>query len=259
MTAGRELRDDALEEAVRLVRASEGLGFPVRLMGGLAFHARVPDWTARINRSGRDIDLTIRSRDTKHFSAFLESEGYAADRHYNAAFGHKQLYFADPVYRRPVDVLVDRLEMCHTFEFANRLTVDELTLPLAELLLSKLQIVKINRKDILDALILLQEFPLEASDSGAINRDVILAHTSVDWGWWRTVTQNLDTMDKFIADGLAGDDLRTGHSPRFDPAAQLETLRGVIERAPKSLRWKVRSVVGDRVSWYETPEEIGHD
>ena len=40
------------------------------------------------------------------------------------------------------------------------------TLPVAELLLSKLQVVKINRKDVLDALVLLAEHPLAQDDGG---------------------------------------------------------------------------------------------
>lgn len=251
--------DDPLAEALRIIDLTEAAGLHVRLMGGLAFHALVPDWTARIDRSGRDIDVSTRSGDTRHLAELLQSEGYVPDRHYNAAFGHKQLYFTDPAHSRPVDVLVDRLEMCHTFEFANRLVVHKPTLPLAELLLSKLQIVKINRKDILDALILLQEFPLADHDRGAINLEVILAHTSGDWGWWRTVTQNLDGFAVFVSNQEAGDHLRTRHLPPFDLQAQIGALRTAVDAAPKSVRWKLRSTLGDRVSWYELPEEIGHD
>ena len=69
--------------------------------------------------------------------------------------------------KRPVDVLVDTLEMCHRLEFGDRLRMSRPTLPLAELLLSKLQVVKINKKDVLDALILLAEHPL-ADDDGAL-------------------------------------------------------------------------------------------
>jgi hypothetical protein len=255
--AGRTL-GDPLAEALRLIDLAEAAGIPVRLMGGLAFHALVPDWTARIDRSGRDIDVSTRSRDTKAFTELLQNEGYVADRHYNAAFGHKQLYFADPTRSRPVDVLVDRLEMCHTFEFSDRLVVYTPTLPLAELLLSKLQIVKINRKDILDALILLQEFPLANHDRGAINLEVILAHTSGDWGWWRTVTQNLDVLATFLSSEEASDDLRTERPPPFDLQAQISALWTAVDEASKSVGWKLRAAIGDRVTWYELPEEIGH-
>ncbi len=45
---------------------------------------------------------------------------------------------------------------------------------------------------------------------------------------------------------------------RFDPAAQIVALRGRINAAPKSTKWKMRARVGDRMSWYELPEGGGH-
>jgi hypothetical protein len=35
-------------------------------------------------------------------------------------------------------------------------------------------------------------------------------------------------------------------------------LREFADVTPKSLRWKIRSKVGERVQWYELPEEVGH-
>lgn len=255
--AGRTF-EDPLAEALRIIDLADGAGLQVRLMGGLAFHARAPEWTARIDRSGRDIDLTTRSKDRNALAALLMAEGYVPDRHYNAAFGHKQLYFTDPALGRPVDVLVDRFEMCHRFEFAGRLSVDRPTLPLAELLMSKLQVVKINRKDALDALILLQEYPLAVDDREGISLPRIVAHTSTDWGWWRTITENLAKLDLYVDEELGDDELDTGRPPRFDLHSQLADLRAAMDDAPKSTRWKLRARVGDKVAWYELPEEVGH-
>ena len=161
----RATLDDPLAEALRVIRLADDAGLQVRLMGGLSFHARCPDWTAQIGRDGRDIDLVTRTKDRKPFMALMEMQGYVADRQYNALYGHKQLYFVDPARARPVDILIDRLEMCHRIELADRLAVDMPTVPLAEMLLSKLQVVKINRKDILDALALLSEYPLGPIDA----------------------------------------------------------------------------------------------
>ena len=248
---------DPLAEALRLIGLADARGVLLRLMGGLAFHARAPEWTARVERERRDIDLATTSRDRKAVAELLATNGYVPDRQYNALYGHKQLYFVDPARERPVDVLVDKLEMCHAFEFGDRLTVDRPTLPLAELLLSKLQVVKINRKDVLDALILLAEHPVTADDAG-INTARITALTSADWGWWRTVTGNLDRLDAFLAHELAPGDLDTGRPNRFAPGEQIAALRSAIEAAPKSTKWRLRSRLGDRVAWYEEPEEVGH-
>jgi len=198
---------DPLAEALRIVDLADGAGLLVRLMGGMAIRAHAPDWPARTRRVEVDLDFATRGKDRGGFYELLAGEGYTADKRHNALFGGKQAYFVDVPRHRPVDVLVDSLEMCHRFEFKDRLAASSPTLPLAELLLSKLQVVKINRKDVLDALVLLAEHPLAQDDGapdartgqGAINVPRILSFTSNDWGWWRTVTGNLETLDKYLA------------------------------------------------------------
>ena len=249
---------DPLDEALRLIALADAANLQVRLMGGLAFHARCRSWTARIDRDGRDIDVATRSRDRKGLSALMEANGYAADRQYNALYGHKQLYFVDPTRRRPVDVLIDRMDMSHKFEFADRLHIDQPTVPLAELLLSKIQIAQINRKDILDGLALLSEYPLGSGDDGTINIDRITGLTSNDWGWWRTFIGNLEKFEGYLAEKLEPGELDFGRAPRFDVLTQIGALRDAIEAAPKSTKWKLRARVGERVQWYEEPEEVGH-
>jgi Uncharacterised nucleotidyltransferase len=256
-TSGPTLADP-LAEALRVIRLAEAAKLQVRLLGGLAFHARCPEWTARIERERRDIDLVTRTRDRKGVAQLMEANGYTPDRQYNALYGHKQLYFVDPVRGRPVDLLVDRMEMSHTFEFADRLLVDSPTLPLAEMLLSKLQVARINRKDILDALAVLSEYPLDRTDDGAINVSRITALTSSDWGWWRTLTGNLDKCRLLFNTEIQPGELDFRRPPRFEVAAQIAALRAAVDAAPKSTRWKLRSQVGERVQWFQEPEEVGH-
>jgi hypothetical protein len=250
---------DPLQEALRIIRRAGERNLMVRLMGGLAFHALVPEWEAAIARDGRDIDLATRGRDGRDVAKLLEEMGYIADRQYNALYGHKQLYFLDPSRDRPVDVLIDRLEMCHRLEFADRLTLDDPTLDPTDLLLTKLQIVKITRKDLLDVLALLSELPLVASHDGTrrIALDRIVQITGQDWGWWRTVTGNLERLRTFIGD-LGPDELELGRPPRFLLGEQLDRLDAAIEAGPKSTRWRIRARIGERVAWYEEPEEVGH-
>lgn len=255
--AGPTLRDP-LAEALRLIELADAAGIQVRLMGGLSFHARCPEWTARIERERRDIDLATRSKDRKVLTSIMEGQGYTADRQYNALYGHKQLYFVDEARSRPVDVLIDRMEMCHRFEFADRLMVDRPTVPLAEMLLSKLQIARINRKDILDALALMSEYPIGTGDAGTINAGRVVGLTSGDWGWWRTITGNLDKFRLFYNTDIQPGELDFRRPTRFDVLPQLAALRAAIDAAPKSTRWKIRAQLGERVQWFEEPEEVGH-
>jgi hypothetical protein len=260
---------DPLAESLRLVDLAAHKGLMVRLMGGMAIRAHAPDWPARTRRVEVDLDFATRSRDRAAFYELLAAEGYTPDKRHNALFGGKQAYFVDVPRKRPVDVLVDSLEMCHRFEFGDRLRLSSPTLPLAELLLSKLQVVRINRKDVLDALVLLAEHPLGQDDGapdsrhglGAINMPRILSFTSNDWGWWRTVTGNLEKLDQYLAVELTPEDLdlNNGRAPLFDPIVQVAALRAAIDDAPKSTKWRLRARVGERATWYNEPEEMGHD
>jgi hypothetical protein len=117
-----------------------------------------------------------------------------------------------------------------------------------------------------DALILLAEHPLadddgsgdSATGTAAINRKRINEILANDWGWWRTVTGNLDKLAHFLEVEIREGELETGRPHRFDAATQLAALRAAIEAAPKSTRWKLRSRVGDRMPWYVEPEEMTH-
>lgn len=272
MTAGAGVEGDArtladpLAEALRIVEVADARGLVVRLMGGMAIRAHAPDWTARTRRTEVDLDFVTTTRDRAAFFQLLEAEGYTPDRQHNALFGRKQGYFVDVPRKRPVDVLVDTLEMCHRLDFSDRLALSTPTLPVADLLLSKLQVVKINRKDVLDALVLLAEHPLRDDDGarnategvGAINLRRIAGVTSNDWGWWRTVTGNLAKLAQYLATDVQDGDLDVGRAIRYDPAAQVAALQLAIEAAPKSTRWRLRARVGERVPWYAEPEEMGH-
>ena len=268
MEARTRTLEDPLAEALRVVAVADGEGVLLRLMGGMAVRAHAPEWTHRTRRIEVDLDFATRSKDRKAVFALLEREGYTPDRRHNALFGQHQGYFMDEARRRPVDVLVDKLEMCHRIEFADRLAASRPTLPVADLLLSKLQIVKINRKDVLDALVLLAEHPLSQDDGaqestqgeGAISLPRILAHTSTDWGWWRTLTGNIKVLQDYLDTDFTDADLDVGARPvRYRIRDQVAGLRDAIEAAPKSTRWRLRAAVGERQRWYVEPEEVGHN
>ena len=268
MEPGSKTLAEPLAEALRIVAAADREGLQLRLMGGMAVRAHAPDWTHRTRRVEVDLDFATRGKDRRAVFALLEREGYTPDKRHNALFGQHQGYFVDEANRRPVDVLVDKLEMCHRFEFGDRLTRSTPTLPVAELLLSKLQIVKINKKDVLDALVLLAEHPLGQDDGevdsskglSAISLPRILSFTSNDWGWWRTLTGNLDVLTQYLDSEFtpADMDVGPGRTVRFDPRTQVDGLRKAVNDAPKSTRWKLRSAIGERQQWYVEPEEVGH-
>lgn len=247
---------DALEEARQVVEDAGAEGITVRLLGGLAVRALCPEFPPRTTSPTQDLDLASVAQHRKPLSEFLLDRGYVGDKTFNALYGHKQMYFQSPTSGRPVDVLIDRLEMCHVLEFAPRIERRPLTLSVLDVLLSKLQIVELNEKDARDAIYLLSAYPVEeGSQPGTIELDAFRELMANDWGWWRTVTMNLERLASLIASD--GDRLVPGTAP-LDPAEQIARLAAAAEEVPKALRWRVRARVGDRVRWYQEPEESTH-
>ena len=102
------------------------------------------------------------------------------------------------------------------------------------------------------------EHPLAETDRDGISVPRIIGLTSSDWGWWRTATDNLGKIGLYYDVEVGPEDLDLGRPRRFRPGAQVDALRAAIDAAPKSTRWKLRSRIGDRMPWYEEPEEVGH-
>lgn len=247
--------EDVLPEALKLVEGARERGVPLRLVGGLAVRYLTPEFLPR-RRERQDLDLASVSTARLPLTVYLMELDYEPDKRFNALYGHKQLFFAASD-GRGVDVLIDRMEMCHVVEFLGRIERLPVTLDVADLLLTKLQIVELNEKDAQDAIYLLCAFPVgEGDEPGTIGLDRLREHVADDWGWWRTVTLNLLRI-KDLAEGPGAELVPPG--ARFDPVEQLAKLERAAEEVPKTLRWRLRARVGERKRWYRVPEEEAHD
>jgi hypothetical protein len=246
----------ALEEAVSICTAAAAEQITVRLAGGLAIQYLTPGFPPR-GGDRQDLDLAIEASDRKPLTQFLGSLGYEGDKNFNALYGHKQLYFQSARTGRSLDVLVDRLHMCHTVEFKGRLGRMPVTLDVSDLLLTKLQIVELNEKDAQDVLYLVSAYPvMEDDEPGTIGLGRILPLVATDWGWFRTVTMNLERITALVIGDGQGLVPQGGEHQGVE---QISALAKAIEAVPKSMRWKARSRVGDRVRWYDLPEETAHN
>lgn len=245
--------DDPLPEAVALVEGAVSAGLRLRLLGGLGVRVLCPGFPPRL-RAGQDMDLACAGKGRREVAAYLEKSGCVPDKMFNSLNGDRQMYFIAPS-GRPVDVMVDRLVMCHTLDFRSSLGNSSLTLDPADLLLSKLQIVELNAKDVHDITHLLAGLPIaERSAEPFIDVGRFRELLGADWGWWRTTTGSLEKLPALFAEnpGLVP------ANAQFDPRAQAKQLLDIATSVPKSMKWKLRANVGDRVRWYELPEEVNH-
>jgi len=241
--------DDPLPEAVGLVQGATSAGLPLRILGGLGVRVLCPDFPPRL-RAGQDMDFACHGKGRKSVVSYLEQAGCEPDRRFNNLNGDRQMYFTAPS-GRPIDVMVDRLQMCHTLDLRPSLKNTSLTLDAADLLLSKLQIVELNAKDAHDLVHLLSGVPVGPGGIDPARFGEVLAG---DWGWWRTVTGNLRKLPSLVEN----DPRLAPPGASFNPVAAAEELLRVADSVPKSMKWRMRANIGDRVKWYELPEEVDH-
>jgi len=236
---------------MRLVDAARRDGVVLRLLGGMAIHVHVGNLPHRsLTREIRDIDFATRRSDARRAREFLAREGYEPDATFNATHGARRLLFYDRAHGRQVDVFVDVFEMCHVLPLAERLELEPVTIPLAELLLTKLQIVKLNRKDLLDGYALLLAHEIADHDEDAINASRIAELAARDWGLHRTIELTLERLRAALADVELDEEQRNLIRER------LTAIEDAMAGAPKTSRWRMRARVGERVRGYEDPDEV---
>lgn len=241
-------RADVIAEAERISEAAANQRVAVKLVGGAAINlhsasAKHPP----LRRKYGDLDFVAASKQRAPVQKLFESLGYQGEVRFNTLNGHQRLLYLDGHNGRQIDIFIDRMRMCHVVELANRLGHAGPCLTPADLLISKLQVYEVNLKDLVDAVALLLDHEVADHDDEAINAPYIARLTGQDWGLHRTLQINTEKVRAAVKDLAVPGDTVTG---------RLDELWSVIEAQPKSLRWKLRARVGDRMAWYELPEEV---
>lgn len=253
-----EILEDFFAERTRILDVlgrDENKHVIMRLIGALAFRTQCPAYgyiQDRLERKFTDIDFASYPKFVRDIRRILTELGYDEDKQVTQLFGDRRMLFHDNVFGRHIDIFFNTLDFCHVLKFVGRLEAQELTLPLAELLLEKMQIVQINEKDLIDTVMLLREHPVGNVDEGSINATVIARTLADDWGFWRTVTGNLHLLDEKLEEYKD----RLEHEDRDVVHGRIHELLERIEKQKKSVRWKARARIGERVKWYKDVEEL---
>lgn len=243
---------DVVEEGRRVLARADDQGVTLRLLGGVAIVLRAPNGLAEpFRRTYQDLDFATSRVAGSACASLLRELGYEPHVPFNALHGNERLLFFDERHGRQADVFVGGFRMSHRIPLEGRLALEPLTVPLAELLLTKLQIAELNEKDVRDSTALLHGHRVAGEDGDAVNGARLAELLSDDWGLWRTFTGNLAVCRDHLPRYYLSEEEQRLVTERID------ALTGRIEAEPKSRRWKLRARIGERKRWFETPEEVG--
>lgn len=243
-----------INEAIKLIDNAREYGITLRIMGAIAVRLHLSQFfyiLEALNREITDIDFMALSKQRSQIIKFFIDAGFELDR--AVLIASDRCVFHNPQKKYNVDVFFDKLDMCHQIDFRKRLEVDYPTISLSDLLLEKLQIVKINEKDIKDVIALLREHDLGKTDKETINVDYICKILANDWGFYYTVTENL----KKIVSFLEFYNILT-YQDKLNIKSKVDGLLQAIDKYPKSLAWKLRAKIGPSKKWYKEVEEKGN-
>jgi len=239
-----------VDEAERLLDQAQRDAATLALLGGVAIRLHATEVPPSLDREYKDIDFAVPKGRGSHVDKLLRAAGYEPETMFNAMNGKERMLFLDNQHGRQVDVFVGSFRMCHEIPFGDRLAPGARTVPLAELLLTKLQIIELNEKDVRDTVLLFHGHEVADHDEDAVNGARVAELCAGDWGLWRTITGNLDRCRQHLNDYELPEPDRERIHGRLD--AVLER----IEQAPKSRGWKLRAKIGERKRWYDLPEEV---
>jgi hypothetical protein len=242
--------EDIVAEGGRLLALANDNDVDLRLLGGVAVRLHAPEVPAALDRQYKDLDIAIPKKASGRLDDLLRNAGYNPHVSFNAMHARERGLFFDDDHGRQVDVFVDSFRMCHAIPLADRFAAEKRTVPLAELLLTKLQIIELNEKDIRDTVLLLHGHEISDHDDETVNGARIAQLCASDWGLCHTITANLERCREHIDDyDLPAPD-RERIADRFGEIVER------VEAEPKSRGWKLRAKVGERKRWYDLPEEV---
>jgi hypothetical protein len=261
-----------LQEAMKIVEAAQSRGIYLRVLGALAVYMHSldkSDCTTAFKSLGRfgegqpvftDLDVAAYGKQKKDINKVFQEAKFKPDMMVNALFGNRRLIFYHPMNSFHVDVFLDKLEFSHDVKFgekpgSGRLELDYPTITLEDIVLEKLQIHSINRKDLIDLIVLFMGHDVSSpSGRDLVGGQYVANLLAEDWGFWYDATQNLEKVKSLAAEFLASGKLSAEQESMV--RERIGKLVSIIESTAKSEKWKIRSRVGTSKPWFREVEEV---
>jgi hypothetical protein len=220
----------------------------IRVIGGIGIFLKCPEYQELADTTREpfsDIDLITRKKHIEKIENLFESLGFEQNRNFKILFGYQRRIFYTPM-NITVEVYLDDLPLCQDIKISDRICLDYPTLSVTDLLLSKIQRIKLKDKDIFDILILLASCNFTGENSNRIDLEYISRLCSKSWRWWKTFKINIDTLYKSKKDFL---------NNQGDISGKLEQVEHAIDSKKKSFGWKLRNLIGEKIRWYRYVED----
>jgi len=234
-------------QARDIVNRATASGVTLRLLGGMAVRTLCPSSdNPALRRDYKDLDFIGFKKEGRRIRELFAELGYTPDKMFNSVHGSSRLVFYDTRQKR-IDIFLDYFDMCHKFDFRNRLKDNPMSLSATDILVTKLQVFQANEKDYKDIVTILVDHGVD--EHSGIDGTQIAKLGAADWGIYMTFMRTLkDTSKEVVRFGLDS-------ATRETVTNRIQKLQNLIGSRPKSTQWHLRAVIGEKSQWYKLPDE----
>jgi hypothetical protein len=247
----REPTQHVMDEANRILFAAKEMNVTLKLVGGWAIHVHCSEHDF-CDREHPDIDFVGLRTEYERIVQLMEAMGYGENRNMTLSTGLSRLLFEKPDSSDHIDIFLDFIDIEHFINLKDRLEIEEDTLSVTDLLLIKATISRLNEKDVRDIVTMVKDLDVGADDTpGLINRSYIAELCSKRWGLHHDIVAALKKTIKLLPMYEFSEDTNSLVTQR------LESILAAIHSVPKSLRWRIRALIGERIGWRRPVETLG--
>ncbi len=223
----------------------------LRVMSSLATWVCCPHTRALLAPPEKQqLDFAARASQRDAIRRGLESLGYQTDQSFDEFRNSPRLFFTNPVRGVAAEIYLDTFAMYHQLDLTPFLAQEGATLAETALLLLRLQLVEMPEAALREMSALLNDHNLSLRAApGKIHLSQITRLCADHWGWYKTVTMNLQRLMAFAVKSTTSDE-KTIIVERAGRIFQ------AIEDTTKSLRWQTRARLGESMRWYDIPTAV---
>jgi predicted regulator of Ras-like GTPase activity (Roadblock/LC7/MglB family) len=223
-------------EVASIISIAHERGIVLQAAGDTAISLHCPSAvhpTALLERNL--LQLVGREKQTAQITQLLSDLGYSRERTLGVLRSGQCLRFVHPEKKFSLEVFLDVQKMRYQLDFSERLSLYDDFLPLADLLLWKLQTSPFDEQAACSVYAILNDHELGGpGEPEKVDVSRIIGICTSDWGWYKLVTADLEKSIDWVNEKFGDETVvfleRATH------------LLQMIKDAPKSDGWQLRGL-----------------
>ena len=215
----------------------------IRIFGsvGIYYHCLIKTEKIDSIRWIKDLDLIFEEQDDLHdILTIFQKHGFEYSKEVMVQTeGKRTVLYREDDNDFTIDLICNPFNYAQTIDFEKRFSIDEYSLSITDLFLTRMQPIKLEQKDIVDIMLLIDIYGLSENTEVAVNINRVVEVLRKDWEFYHTFMKNMKVLVQNNINSTVYGSLVTA-----------------IKQSKKTVRWKLRSIFREYLKYYQIVEKI---